>query len=156
MPRVPSVATKGGMPSIATSQPLSTPNAAPKAQAASRPSTIEPVASTVSATISDASVSTAPIDRSRPSVMMISVIGSASSSSTVDCTSTLEMLAPDRKPGAANANRPTSTTSMTATPGTRPIRVSGEATATSDMVHPQPHDVFFGQLLARQLADDAA
>ena len=104
---------------MATSQPLAKPKAAPTRSPAPRPSSIEWVASETMATQSEVSVSTAPIDRSSPSVMMISVIGSASMVRIVDCTSTLERLATDRKPGAIALNSAMSSTSTMATPGMR-------------------------------------
>ena len=54
------------------------------------------------ATIIEVSVSTAPIERSSPSVMMTSVIGNDSSNNKVDWTSTFEILVRDRKPGASD------------------------------------------------------
>ncbi len=107
------------MPTTATSQPLTVPNKIPTAIAASRPSSSEPVAKATMATISEVSVNTAPIDRSRPSVMMISVIGSASISRIVDWTSTLEIFGTVRKPGVIRLKTTHSSTSMTATPGIR-------------------------------------
>ena len=63
----------------------------------------EPVAITVTASTMEAKVSTAPIDRSRPSVMMMTVIGSASISRMVDCVRMLAMLAGVVKPGLSHA-----------------------------------------------------
>ena len=148
MPSVPSVATNGGMPRIATSQPLTVPKAAPTSTAAPRPSSIDLVASDTMATQSDVSVRTAPIDKSSPSVMMISVIGSASMLKMVDCTSTLERLATERKPGAIAPNSAITSTSTTATPGMRCRGFDREITAASRMMHPQSHDVFLRQLAA--------
>src|SRR6478736_3994840 len=155
MPSVPSVATKGGMPTMATSQPLAKPKAAPTRSPAPRPSSIDLVASDTMATQSEVSVSTAPIDRSSPSVMMIKVIGSASMVRMVDCTSTLERLATDRKPGAIALNRAISSTKTMATPGMRCSGLGCETTAASRMMHPQSHDVLLGQFVARQVPGDA-
>src|SRR4051812_24712882 len=155
MPSVPSVATKGGMPTMATSQPLAKPKAVPTRSPAPKPSNIEWVASETIATQSEVSVSTAPIDRSSPSVMMISVIGSASMVRIVDCTSTLERLATDRKPGAIVLNSAISSTSTMATPGIRCSGFGCETTAASRMMHPQSHDVLLCQLVAREVPGDA-
>src|ERR1700692_2302422 len=156
MPNVPSVATNGGMSRDATSQPLTVPNAAPARIAAPRPSNIDPVASETMATTRDVNVRTAPIDRSSPSVMMISVIGSASIVRTVDRTRTLVMLAGDRNPGATLANTATSSTSVTATPGTRCSGLPGRDAIASRLMHPQSHYVFFRQFRARQMPRDPA
>src|SRR3954469_21915495 len=155
MPSVPKVATKGGMPTMATSQPLAKPKAAPTRSPAPRPSNIEWVVSETMATQSEVSVSTAPIDRSSPSVMMTKVIGSASMVRMVDCTSTLERLATDRKPGTIELNRATNSTSTMATPGMRCSGLGSETTAASRMMHPQSHDVLLCQLVARQVPGDA-
>ena len=72
MPSVPRVATNGGMPSRTTSSPLATPNAMPDARTARTSAAIRlpPLASSIAST-TPARPSTAPIDRSRPSLMMI-------------------------------------------------------------------------------------
>src|SRR5437868_964449 len=156
MPSVPSVATKGGIPRIATSQPLTMPKAAPTSTPAPSPSSIDWVASETMATQSEVSVSTAPIERSRPSVMMISVIGSASMVRMVDCTSTLERLAAERNPGAIVPNSTISATSTMATPGMRWSGLGCDTTAASRMMHPQSHDVLLGQLIACEVPGDTA
>src|SRR6266702_2833657 len=156
IPSVPSVATNGGMPTTETSQPLRVPNARPAMTAAATPISIDPVASDTMATNSEVSVSTAPIERSSPSVMMISVIGSASIIRMVDCTSTLEMLVGDRNPGAMAPNTTTSSPSTIATPGMRCSGWAGSVAAISRMMHPQFHDVFLGEFGARQLTGDTA
>ena len=51
--------------------------------------------------------------------MMISVIGSASSSRMVDCVRMFAILAGVAKPGLVTANTPHSAISAMATPGTR-------------------------------------
>src|SRR6266478_3527402 len=156
VPSVPSVATNGGMPRIATSQPLTVPNAAPTRMAAPSPSSIDWVASDTMATQSEVSVNTAPIDRSSPSVMMISVIGSASMVKMVDCTSTLERFATDRKPAAIAPKIAIKRTSTSATPGMRCRGFDCETTAASRMMHSQSHDVLLRQLRPRQMPGDAS
>src|SRR5260221_1550275 len=156
MPSVPSVATNGGMPRIATSQPLTVPKAVPTRIAAPRPSSIDWVASDTMATQSEVSVNTAPIDRSSPSVMMISVIGSASMVKMVDCTSTLETLATERKPGAIAPKSAIRSTSTMATPGMRCRGFDCETKTASRMMHPQSHDVLLRQLRPRQMPGDAS
>src|SRR6267143_1461781 len=79
IPMVPSVVTKGGSFSHATSAPFANPNAAPSANAPARASDTDPVLTATAASTTLASVRTAPIERSMPSVIKISVIGSASS-----------------------------------------------------------------------------
>ena len=107
------------MRSQATSQPFTAPQAAPVAMPTSNASSSDPVVTATSARDTDASDSTAPIDRSSPSVMITSVIGSAISSSTLDCASTLDRLGHDRKPGLAQAKPTLTTASITTTPGMR-------------------------------------
>ena len=70
----------------------------------------------------EAKVSTAPIDRSRPSVMIMTVIGSASINRMVDCVRMLAMLAAVVNPGLSTPKIAHSTTSTIATPGTRSSR----------------------------------
>ena len=77
--------------------------AQPTASAARKASVGEPVAITVTASTMEAKVSTAPIDRSRPSVMMMTVIGSASSNRIVDCVRMFAILAGDANPGLVSA-----------------------------------------------------
>src|SRR4029453_400557 len=156
MPSVPNVATKGGMPTMATSQPLAKPKAAPTSRPAPRPSSIDLVASDTIATQSEVSVSTAPIDRSSPSVMMIRVIGSASMVRMGDCTSTLDRLATERNPGAIAPNSAIRSASTMATPGMRCSGLGCETTAASRMMHPQSHDVLLGQFVARQVPGNPA
>src|ERR1039458_10181812 len=93
IPSVPSVVMNGGMSNTAISTPLPNPKHNPTASAAKKPSVSEPVAITVTASTMEAKVSTAPIDRSRPSVMMMTVIGSASSNRIVDWVRIFEILA---------------------------------------------------------------
>src|SRR6202041_222740 len=156
MPSVPSVATNGGIFSPATRYPFARPKATPTPTAASSPSGIDPVESETRATTIEVSVTTAPIERSNPSVMMTRVMGNDSSNNSVDCTSTLATLGGDRNPGAATAKPATSSVSTMATPGSRRSGLADIVAATSAMMHPQPHDVFFRQLGARQFAGDAA
>src|SRR4051812_39245812 len=155
MPSVASVATNGGIPTMATSQPLTVPNAAPTRMAAPNPSSTDLVASETMATQSEVSVSTAPIDKSSPSVMMTRVIGSASMVRIVDCTSTLERFAADRNPGAIAPNSAISSTSTIATPGMRCSDRIGEITAVSLIMHSQSHDILLGQFAACQVPGDA-
>ena len=115
----------GGMSSSATRQPLSTPKARPTASAAASASADEPVATTVMASAIEARVSTAPIERSRPSVMMISVIGSASSSRMVDWIRMFCAFDSVAKFGLATPKAAVSSTSAIATPGTRRIVLGG-------------------------------
>src|ERR1700723_828197 len=156
MPSVPSVATNGGIFSAATRYPFARPKTTPTATAASNPSGIDPVESETRATTIEVSVTTAPIERSNPSVMMTRVMGNDSSNNSVDCTSTLATLGGDRNPGAATAKPTTSSVSTMATPGSRRSELTDIVAATSAMMHPQPHDVFFRQLGARQFTGDAA
>src|ERR1700756_3860854 len=156
MPRVPSVATNGGIFSPATRYPFARPNTVPTPTAARSPSGIDPVSSETMATIIEVSVSTAPIERSSPSVMMTNVMGNDSSNNKVDWTSTFETLVGDRKPGAVTAKATTSRASAIATPGSRCSGLAEIAGAISAMMHSQSHDVFFGELGASKLAGDAA
>src|SRR3981081_2037218 len=156
MPSVPSVATNGGMPRMATSQPLSVPKAAPTSIAAPSPRSIDPLASETMATTREVSVRTAPIERSRPSVMMISVIGNASIIKMVDWTNTLERFAIERNPGAIALNIVIRNTSTSATPGIRCSGLDCANVAASRMMHPQSHYVLLGQLRPRQMTGDAA
>src|SRR6266403_617632 len=156
MPRVPSVATNGGIRSTATRQPFAIPKVSPTTSAAASPSNMDPEATETIATMSEVRVSTAPIERSIPSVMMISVIGSDSISSRVDCISTLAILTADIKPGANMPKIATSSTNMIATPGRRCSGLAGIERAASGMMHPQSDDVFLGELGAGQFAGDAA
>ena len=121
MPSVPSVVMKGGMSNAAISTPLPKPKHNPTAIAARKASVGEPVAITVTASTMDAKVSTAPIDRSRPSVMMMTVIGNASSNRMVDCVRMFAILAGVANPGLVSPKIAHSTTSTMATPGTRAI-----------------------------------
>src|SRR3984885_1776251 len=156
MPSVPSVATNGGIFSPATRYPFARPKATPTPTAASSPSGIDPVESETRATTIEVSVTTAPIERSNPSVMMTRVMGNDSSNNSVDCTSTLATLGGDRNPGAATAKPATSSVSTMATPGSRRSGRTDIVAATSAMMHPQPHDVFFREFSPRQFAGDAA
>src|ERR1700744_2523011 len=155
MPRVPRVATNGGMRNPATRYPLARPNTVPTATAASNPSGIDPVATETSATTMEVSVSTAPIERSSPSVMITSVIGNESNNSNVDCTNTLAMLAGEAKPGAAAAKVTTGLPSTIATPGNRRRGWEAIAETASAMMHPQSHDIFLGELGSREFAGNA-
>ncbi len=119
IPSVPSVVMNGGMPKAAISTPLPKPKHTPTASAAMKARTGEPVAITVTANMMEAKVNTAPIDRSRPSVMIMTVIGSASINRIVDCVRTLAMLAGVVNPGLSTPKIAHSTTSTIATPGTR-------------------------------------
>lgn len=147
-PSVPRVATKGGMPSDATSQPLVRPKARPTHSAPASPSISDWVATTISASTSEARVSTAPMERSSPSVMMMSVMGKARSSRITDCTRMLERLPAVRKLGLDTANSTLRPTSATATPGTDGMRAraepGAEERARSLIVHPHSDDVLFG------------
>ena len=71
---------------------------------------------------SEESVRTAPIERSSPSVMMMSVIGSAIISRMVDCTKTLGLR--DRKIPVRSAEHRDQNTSTSATPGMRCSRIA--------------------------------
>src|SRR5262252_47943 len=142
-PSVPSVATKGGKPSVTTSNPFATPNARPTLTAASSAVTNRYSFISIVASTTPAKLSTAPIDRSRPSLMMISVIGKASSSSTDDCTPMLSRFAAVAKPDPKIAKTTTRIASRYAAPG------------TLFMVHRRSQDVRLAQLVALQFADDA-
>src|ERR1700740_220091 len=155
MPRGPSVATKGGIPSAATRHPFATPKISPTATAAANPSNIDPVATETMATIREVRVSTAPMEGSSPSVMMISVIGKDSISRSVDCTRTLAMFTSDMNPGATAPKTATSSSSMIATPGMRCSGLEVTARTASRMMHPQSYDVLLGQLCSGQLTRDA-
>src|SRR4051794_31624560 len=159
-PSVPSVATKGGMPPSATRAPFATPNAVPTAMPMSSATMVEPFSPVAAASATDAKVRTAPIERSSPSVMMISVIGRASTSRIADCSRTFDRLPGLATPRAPSAKSRASSTSMTATPGTlaRSTEVveAGAASARSLIVHPEAHDVLLAELSARQLAGDPA
>ena len=111
MPRVPSVATNGGSPRPTTSSPFARPNAAPTpTAAASATGSGRPFISSVAST-TPARLRTAPIDRSRPSLMITSVIGSASSRSTDDWTPMFSTLAAVAKPDPNTENTASRTTS---------------------------------------------
>jgi len=135
MPSVPSVATKGGMSSQAMIQPFSRPKARPIASAATKASGSEPVDTATEASTTEASVSTAPTDRSRPSVMMMKVIGSASSNRIADCTRMFDRLGAVEKPGLMLAKIANSATRTKATPGMRPSAEKPCARTRSLMVH---------------------
>lgn len=137
-------------------QPLSSPNAVPIASAATKANEMEPVTTITEASTTDASVSTAPMERSRPSVMMIRVIGSASSSRIDDCTRMFDRLGTVEKPGLKLAKIENSTTSTNATPGMRPSNDIPRPKTRSVIVHAQFENIFFGQPVALQLAGDAA
>ena len=113
----------GGISNAAISTPLPKPKQKPTINAAKKPSGAEPVATTVTASTMEASVRTAPIDRSRPSVMMMTVIGKASSNRMVDWVRIFAILAADRNPGLMTPNVAHSTPSTIATPGTRAIDI---------------------------------
>ena len=66
-------------------------------------STLLPLASCIAST-TPARPSTAPIDRSNPSLMMINVIGSASSSSVEVCVPMLRRFGTDMKLGSSTEN----------------------------------------------------
>src|SRR5690349_14177505 len=140
MPSVPSVATNGGTPSATTSAPFERPNDRPTPTAAAsatarRCSFISSVAMTTPARLS-----TAPMERSRPSVMMTSVIGSASSSRTDDCTPMFSRFAAVANPEPNTANTTASSASTYAAP--------------LFMVHGELQDVGFAQIAALQFSDD--
>src|SRR6185369_398885 len=162
-PSVPSVATNGGMPSTATKAPLSRPKAKPTASAAASATGSPPVLTATSASTTLHSVSTAPMDRSSPSVRMMRVIGSASSSRIVDCRAMLTRLSGVRKLPPASANTANSTSSTLAAPPapparlSRPIRPGGSVAVTAScIVHSQRQDRLFGHLGTRQFAGHAA
>jgi hypothetical protein len=116
--------------------------------------TTPPVFTATIASTTLASVSTAPIDRSSPSVMMISVIGNAMSSRMVDCTATFRRFALSRKLSVSNAKATHSTASVMSAPLALPLRRSrcinsrmpwpaSFGTVSSGMVHPQGQNGFF-------------
>src|SRR5262245_5229519 len=148
MPSVPSVVTNGGKPSHATSAPFANPNAAPSASAPPSASVSDPVLTATAASTTHASVSTAPMERSMPSVSMISVIGRARSSRIVDCIPMFARFAGSRKPVPLSAKPALSTTSMYAAPGMRPQPKPRRGKASSDIVHGQAQEIGFGQLSA--------
>src|SRR5882672_8233837 len=152
---VPSVVTKGGSFSHATSAPFANPNAAPSANAPARATDTDPVLTATAASTTLASVRTAPIDRSMPSVMMISVIGSASSSRIVDCIPMFARLVPSTKPLLIAAKLAASTASMYAAPGMRLQPEPRSGKVRSSIVHRQAQNSVLGQLVARELPDDA-
>src|SRR6185369_16831265 len=161
-PSVPSVATNGGMPSTVTKAPLSRPKAKPTASAAASATGSPPVLTATSASTTLHSVSTAPMDRSSPSVRMMRVIGSGSSR-IVDCRAMLTRLSGVRKLPPANANTANSTSSTLAAPPALPARLSrtirpggSVAVTASCIVHSQRQDRLFGHVRARQLAGHAA
>ncbi len=116
--------TNGGMPSRTTSSPLATPNAIPTATARiSAAIRLPPLASRIASTTPD-KPSTAPIDRSSPSLMMISVIGSASSSRVDDCVPMLRRLGADAKRGSRMVKVIASAARRYPTPGIAAARAS--------------------------------
>ncbi len=100
---MPSVATKGFMPTFAMSRPLMSPVADADAPAPRRcPSGMDRLMNTQAATIADMAP-TAPTERSKPPVMIISSIPQATMPMIEFCWRTLTRLTGSRKLGEAMA-----------------------------------------------------
>src|SRR3974390_685451 len=121
IPSVPSVVMNGGISNAAISAPFRKPKQSPTASAAAKTGASGAGETAGIASMMEAKVSTAPIDKSSPSVMMIRVIGSANSSRIVDWVSTLAILGGVAKPGLVGTNTMHSAISAITTPGTRAI-----------------------------------
>src|ERR1700730_11928130 len=171
---MPRVVTNGGMPSATISSPLAIRKVAPTPTAdTSAVTTLLPLASCIAST-TPARPSTAPIDRPNPSLMMINVIGSASSSSVDDWMPMLRRFATDMKLGSSTENDTNRPASRYATPGIAAARANRAAgliqctcwqagvtkrgmlsrCTTPRLMHREPQDVLLAQLIPAQLADD--
>src|SRR5678816_9840 len=145
IPRVPSVATNGGKPSLTTSSPLAIPNTSPTPSAAAK-ATINVLPATSSdARTTPVSPRTAPMERSRPSVMMTNVIGRASSSRVEDWIPILSRFGSEANPEANTPKTIPSRTSRNATPGIR---------ASLPMLHGHPENILFGEVRSHELPDN--
>jgi len=144
---------------------LTKPNTAPTLSAASNAHHTPPVWTATMASTTLVTVSTAPIERSSPSVMMMSVMGSAISSSTVDCVAMFTRLADVRKVSVIQENTTHNPIRVISAPleepDVRTLRNHVSAPADrfnngSAMVHPQGQDSLLTHLLAVQMPGNAS
>src|SRR5712671_2042550 len=145
-PSIPNVATNGGISRATTSRPFAIPNIVPTPSAIAKAAGNDvPFTRSIASTTPDKPV-TAPIDRSSPSVMMISVIGNASSRRMDDCVPTFKRFGADANRVPKTVKNTTSTARRYAMPG---MRSGGRGLP---MMHRQFKNVLFGQLVSLQLA----